>query len=54
MKLNGRKLSTGDAGEDVAWLHRDLQQLGFSIDAAEVTRKFFGQTTSTADRKAHV
>lgn len=38
-------LSVGDAGDEVAAVHKRLESHGFSVPAAEVERKFFGPGT---------
>src|SRR6478752_160846 len=42
------KLSVGDFGEEVAQLHQNLTQSGFSVSPEEVKRKFFGPSTRAA------
>ena len=43
-----KMLSVGDAGNDVATIHKLLKSHGFSVPAAEVERTFFGPGTRAA------
>ena len=45
MKLQGRNVSLQMSGEDVKLLHQELQQLGYTIDQAEVSQNYFGKST---------
>ncbi|HKG46484.1 MAG TPA: neuraminidase-like domain-containing protein, partial [Pyrinomonadaceae bacterium] len=45
LSLQGRDLSRGMTGADVAALHQTLIELGYSIADKELTDKFFGDTT---------
>ena len=48
MKLQSRDLALRMRGDDVALLQRELRQLRFTIDRAELTTKRFGTTTRDA------
>jgi hypothetical protein len=48
MKLQGRNLSLSLQGADVALLHTELTQLGFSVLAAEIVAEHFGASTQKA------
>ncbi len=48
MKLQGRKLSIRMRGEDVAWLLRELLQLGYQIPSDEQSKGYFGQGAQQA------
>ncbi len=48
MKLQGSDLSTEMRGADVALLHKELGQLGFTISAAETQATVFGADTAQA------
>ena len=48
MKLQDRNLSLRMRGEDVALLHKELQQLEYAIAENELQRKYFGTTTRQA------
>ena len=45
MNLQSRQLGLDSQGEDVVSLHNQLQNMGGTIDAAELTMKLFGNTT---------
>ena len=50
MQLQGRNLSFGMEGEDVALLHSELHQLGYEISAGEIEGKIFDDATADADK----
>jgi len=52
MELQGRNLSQGLTGPDVAALHAELAQLGFTAPAAEVQAGQFGAGTLAAVQQA--
>src|SRR5687768_13999048 len=48
MRLSGRNLRAGMAGEDVAQLHAELMRLGFAVAETEARGGIFGVGTAQA------